>query len=420
MTREEVSRELDRCSRCGSCMAVCPIYRETGDECGVARGKLGLMAAMARDELRFSAVFRQLLETCLLCGACSHHCPNGVQADKLVQWQRARLTEDHGASLGVHLLANTLKVAGRWPRLLSRGGSIAQALLCEKIPSDSGLHLRFPLAILSRRSYLPGLRSTAFLSEISSRIRGCGPRVGLFVGCAGNYLDTRVSELSLELLRRCGFTVLVPTEQRCCGMPAWASGERKTARALAEHNSRIFLDSGCEWVVSACGTCSTHLRFGMPDLLQNSDPAAAGFFSRRSMDLTVFLARKLLPAELRSALTSPGSLLVSHHDPCHLLYRQGVRHEPRQILALLAGVELRELPGPHQCCGHGGMFNVEHYRLSSLISARKRAQVDAVGPEVLTTSCMGCLFQLQEARQRHGAGWEVRHLVEVLMGKGAS
>ena len=41
-TPAEIGRELERCSRCGSCMAVCPVYRETGEEGMVARGKLSL------------------------------------------------------------------------------------------------------------------------------------------------------------------------------------------------------------------------------------------------------------------------------------------------------------------------------------------------------------------------------------------
>lgn len=398
-------------------MAVCPVYRETGEEGMVARGKLSLIEAHERSELSFSGKFQRLMESCLLCGACVQQCANGVQVDRVIQWQRRRLRERGRTSRTAKLAANTLDAAGRWPRLVGQAGSLAQALLCKKIPAESGLHLRFPIATLSRRRYIPGLSPQRFLSRAPTRLAGRGPRVGIFVGCVGNYLYPWISEASVELLRRCGFEVVVPPEQRCCGMPAWSSGDDITATDLALHNSRVFLEAGCQWVVSACGTCSTQLRIRMPELLEKSAPEAGRFFAQHSMDLVAFIVRQVPSEKLRRLLVPPGPLKVSYHDPCHLLYHQGIFQEPRRLLDLVPQLTLRELPGAHQCCGHGGLFNVSNYGLSSQINARKMAQVKKVAPEVLATGCMGCLLQLQEGNSRFGLGLTIGHLVEVVLGR---
>ncbi|MGD8371540.1 MAG: (Fe-S)-binding protein [Syntrophobacterales bacterium] len=413
----EISQELERCSRCGSCMAVCPVYRETGEEGMVARGKLSLIEANQRGELHQSRKFQELMEACLLCSGCVHQCANSVRVDKIIQWQRSRLRRDGKAGWTASLAASTLEAVGKWPMLVSQAGSLAQALFCKKIPAESGLQLRFSLAVLSQRRYVPKLSASPFLAQLPVNRLGSGPRVGLFVGCVGNYIATEVSEATVELLRRGGFQVVIPAEQRCCGMAAWASGDVATASVLAQHNSEVFLKSGCQWIVSACGTCTTQLSVRMPELLEQTAPNEARFLSQKSMDLMAFLTRQLGPEKLGQMVKSPGSLKLSYHDPCHLRYHQGIFREPRQLLSLLSEIHVAELSDTQQCCGHGGLFNVSNYRLSNQINARRMAQVEKVGPEVLATGCMGCLLQLQEGNWRHGLGLTVCHLAEVLMGR---
>jgi Fe-S oxidoreductase len=61
------------CSKCGSCIPVCPAYIETGDERTTARGKLQLgLAMMKNQELSVDAA--QMLFLCMHCGACTDVC----------------------------------------------------------------------------------------------------------------------------------------------------------------------------------------------------------------------------------------------------------------------------------------------------------------------------------------------------------
>ena len=413
---KEITQQLERCSRCGSCMAVCPVYRETGEESMVARGKLSLIEAYQQRELSQPRKLQKIMEGCLLCSGCAHHCANGLQPDTIIQWQRSKLREEGRASWTAKLAANVLETVNKWPNLAGQAGNFVQALLCKKIPGDSGLQLRFSAAVLSQRSYVPKLSPSPFLAQMDESFPGSGVRVGLFVGCVGNYISPQISKAAVELLRRCGFEVIIPADQRCCGMAAWASGDVDGSASLAEHNSRVFLESGCSWVVTACGTCATHLRFRLPELADQRVPDGANLFSQSSMDLIAFIAQQRKPNEIQQVLASPGSLKVSYHDPCHLRYHQSIFQQPRQMLALMPEILLAELPGDHQCCGHGGLFNVSNYRLSTQIGRRKMGQVQKVRPEVLATGCMGCLLQLQEASWRSSLGITVCHLVEILLG----
>jgi FAD/FMN-containing dehydrogenase/ferredoxin len=61
------------CSRCGSCVPICPAYIYTKDERTTARGKLQLGLALLNGE-RLDAEGAQTLFYCMHCNACTHVC----------------------------------------------------------------------------------------------------------------------------------------------------------------------------------------------------------------------------------------------------------------------------------------------------------------------------------------------------------
>jgi L-lactate dehydrogenase complex protein LldE len=60
-----------------------------------------------------------------------------------------------------------------------------------------------------------------------------GNRVGLLVTCLVDLMRPTVGFAAVKLLEDAGCTVEVP-RQSCCGQPAFNSGDRATARELAE------------------------------------------------------------------------------------------------------------------------------------------------------------------------------------------
>src|SRR6185312_2655553 len=60
-----------------------------------------------------------------------------------------------------------------------------------------------------------------------------GKRVGLFVTCLVDLMRPSVGFAAAKLLADAGCVVEVP-RQACCGQPGFNSGDRATARAVAE------------------------------------------------------------------------------------------------------------------------------------------------------------------------------------------
>ncbi|NLT94187.1 MAG: 4Fe-4S dicluster domain-containing protein [Clostridia bacterium] len=62
-----------KCSRCGGCLAHCPLYLATNREQYVARGKVELMENVALGNLKWNDRLAQIFSTCLLCGSCTEN-----------------------------------------------------------------------------------------------------------------------------------------------------------------------------------------------------------------------------------------------------------------------------------------------------------------------------------------------------------
>ena len=59
-------------------------------------------------------------------------------------------------------------------------------------------------------------------------------QVGLFVTCLVDLYRPTVGFAAIALIERSGpYTVVVPEAQTCCGQPAYNSGDRRDAKAVA-------------------------------------------------------------------------------------------------------------------------------------------------------------------------------------------
>ena len=79
------------------------------------------------------------------------------------------------------------------------------------------------------------------------------PLVGLFVTCLVDLFRPTVGFAAASLIERAGCRVIVP-EQTCCGQPAFNSGDRASARAIALATVAAFKD--CDYVVAPSGSCA--------------------------------------------------------------------------------------------------------------------------------------------------------------------
>ena len=237
-------------------------------------------------------------------------------------------------------------------------------------------------------------------------------RVALFVTCLVDLFRPSVGFAAVKLLEQAGCSVDVPRAQTCCGQPAYNSGGRADAKAIALQVLDAF--AGYEHVVSPSGSCAGMIRLHYPELFAD-DPAnlpRARELAGRSWELVSFLVDV---CGMRS-VGARWDREVTYHDACSGLRELGVKLQPRQLLASVAGLTLKELPGAEDCCGFGGTFCAKYPDISDKMVSDKEADIAATGADAVLAGDLGCLLNIAGKLHRQGRQVEVRHIAEILAG----
>lgn len=236
-------------------------------------------------------------------------------------------------------------------------------------------------------------------------------RVGLLVTCLVDMMRPRIGFSALRLLESAGCEVVVPADQTCCGQPGWNSGDRASARALAEKLIGEF--ESCDYVVMPSGSCAGMVKTHYPDLFPGEGDwlERAERLAARTWELTDFLINV---AKLDSP---PGRFTgtVTYHDSCSGLRELGVKQQPRRLLAKLPGVTLKEMNGCETCCGFGGTFSVKFGDVSAAMADAKCEHILATGADAVVLGDLGCMLNIEGRLRRRGDNTtRVLHIAEVL------
>ncbi|MET4805853.1 (Fe-S)-binding protein [Limibacillus sp. MBR-115] len=238
------------------------------------------------------------------------------------------------------------------------------------------------------------------------------PRIGLFVTCLVDLLRPSVGFAAVELLEASGCVVEVPQSQTCCGQPAYNSGDRKDAQAVAR--ATIEAMEGFDYVVAPSGSCAAMLREHYPTLFKDDDAwrERARHLAERTHELISFL----VDVRGLQGVSARLSAHATYHDSCSGLRELGVKDQPRKLLNSVEGLQLTELRESEVCCGFGGTFCVKYPDISNEMVTSKVRDIEASGAKLLLAGDLGCLLNMAGKLKRLGSQVEVRHVAEVLAG----
>jgi L-lactate dehydrogenase complex protein LldE len=239
-----------------------------------------------------------------------------------------------------------------------------------------------------------------------------GPRVALFVTCLVDMFRPSVGFATVKLLRDAGCTVEVPRAQTCCGQPAWNSGDRETAKAIARQVIAAF--EHYAYVVAPSGSCAATIAKDYAAMFDAGDPWAvrARDLGARTHEITAFLTDVLGVTDVAQHLAT----IVTYHDSCSGLRSLGVEAQPRRLLASVEGLELREMTDHDVCCGFGGTFCVKSPDISNVMAGDKTKAIADTGADLVLAGDLGCLMNMAGKASREGRTFRARHVVEVLAG----
>lgn len=235
-------------------------------------------------------------------------------------------------------------------------------------------------------------------------------KVSLFITCLVDQFFPQVGLSLVQVLRRLGCEVDFPAEQTCCGQPAYNSGYRSEARALAERFINVFDSS--EYIVAPSGSCTSMVKVFSPDLFKD-DPGLherARQLASRVHEFTEFLVNVLGVEDVGARFQGR----VALHQSCHLLRELNVRSEPLKLLKAVKGIELVELERADLCCGFGGLFSIKYPHISGGMLQEKIDAIRKSEADVIVASDMGCLMQIGGGLSRQRLTAKTMHIAELL------
>ncbi|MBI3049845.1 MAG: 4Fe-4S dicluster domain-containing protein [Acidobacteria bacterium] len=373
---------VDTCVHCGFCLPTCPTYLLWSEEMDSPRGRIYLMKAGLEGRAALTPTFVRHFDTCLGCMACVSACPSGVKYGPLIERTRTQIERRYRRPLADRafraLLFALLPYPGRL-RLALAPLVVLGWLLKAAPPSlglrrtsdRSGLLRVLPPRLRSLVALAPPVSWSSLTARVPEETAAAGAErmtVGLLTGCVQRLAFPHVNQATVNVLAAEGCRVVAPAAQGCCGALALHAGRIDQARALARQTIAAFERTGVDRIVvnaAGCGSCMKEYGELFAD-----DPAwaeRARAFSARVRDVS----EVLIELGASRAPRHPIRARVAYHDACHLAHAQGVRAEPRALLAGIPGLDVQTPAESDICCGSAGIYNLVEPEAAAELGARK-------------------------------------------------
>jgi len=408
------SREIiDTCVHCGFCLPVCPTYVLWNEEMDSPRGRIYLMKLAADGQATINPQWVGHFDTCLGCMACMTACPSGVDYGKLIEATRAQIERKHDRGFAERLFRKFIFSlftrpdrlhALRWPLLLYQRSGV------QKLLRRSGALKIFPERLRAMEALLPRLPNAERVAEVTPAQGQKRVRVGLLLGCVQREFFPNVNAATARVLSAEGCEVVAPEFQPCCGALMVHAGEEEAALQLARRTIDAFERAEVDFVVTNAAGCGSNLReYGhlLRDDAQYAERAKQ--FAAKCADICEILA--VLPPLVKR---HPLRARVAYHDACHLQHAQGIRLQPRNVLAQIPELEVLEIAESAVCCGSAGIYNMVQPDAANALGDRKAQNITPLGADVVVTGNPGCILQLRSSLARTGSRVPVVHTVQLI------
>lgn len=408
--------QFQPCIKCGLCLESCPTFQETGRELESPRGRVQLIAAVARGTVPLTAPkVAHTLFSCLDCRACEVACPSGVPIGSLIERGRAQVVASQKTGR-IDGSRPAVSRSTRWalrhllpyPKRLKTAGRLLASAQRLRLTTGPGRHL-LPIGMQRVATSLPTVRRRRAESRSVAPVDPKRPRVGVFLGCVMEVLFKDANEATVRVLQHNTLTPVIPDAQVCCGALAIHAGEREQARDLARKNIDAFLAADVDYVATNAGGCGAAM-LEYPEWLAD-DPE----YHDRAIQLQkkVRDIATILDQEGWAVPRTAQPTIVTYQASCHL---QNVMHAgdaPIRILQSLPGVDFRPMADAARCCGSAGIYNLTHPAMAEALLVRKMNDVPEE-TETIVTGNPGCWLQLLHGVQAYRPNIAVRHLVQLL------
>lgn len=354
-TLKDFESELNKCSKCGLCESVCPLYKISPNDCVASKGKFIMLHGVTKGDLELSKNINNYLDMCLKCGKCNAFCPSGIDVCQIVNVAKY----EYMKSTFVSKIINFLEGRLIFSNIIKLGAIISKPFRPKKRIIDN-----------------PTMKVVYF--------KGCINQV-----CPRNdiYLNKIFKDLPIQVLE---------PDFECCGLPFLSEGNLERFLEVAKSNIAK-LDVDYDYIVTDCASCES-------TLLDYKNYVESPIKTEKSVNWGDLIALKGLKFKFKKPVK------VTFHKPCHLKNDAFLE----RIMANCENVEYVKMDGYDDCCGFAGSFGIKNHKFTSKLAKLKGENIKSTKADYVITTCPVCLLGLNEAVMLSGSKTKVVSLLEFL------
>ena len=212
----------------------------------------------------------------------------------------------------------------------------------------------------------------------------------LWVGCGGALIERnqRVTRATAQLLEQAGVKfAIMGREEKCSGDPARRIGNEFLFEKLAKENVENLNRHNVKKVVTACPHCF--------NTFKNEYPQYGGMFEVHHH--SEYLAKLVDEGKLKPLAGLDKK--ITFHDPCYLGRQNGVYDAPRQLVQISARenmVEMERSRAKSFCCGGGGGMSFVEEPPDKRVNQERAREVLETGANVLAVGCPFCMTMMED------------------------
>lgn len=380
----DYKEEIHKCSKCGLCQSVCPVYEITGNDCTVSRGKFIMLNGIIKGDLKLNKNINKYLDMCLKCNACKDFCPSGIDAREIFLTAKSDYFKQNPSGKLISLFQSKF-VFSSTLKLVKFASSTYRVLKIDKIiPKFYPLFLKMGWVgkkIILANEFIGGVGT---LNDSSQLTAHSSLKIVYFKGCVNEFINPSVKDATEKILSNLGAEI-IQTNFDCCGMPFLSSGNTEQVKKQAIFNLSQIPDD-FDYFITDCASCQDAFNVYKQIIEDENLLEKIDKIIEKSININEFLIKNINEIKFNKKTT------FTFHKPCHMENMDFLK----TIIEKSENIEYIEMKEFDKCCGFSGEFAIKNPELSNAISKKKAKNALNSNTDYILTSCPACTLGLTQ------------------------